>query len=295
MNYLNPETLARIRALELHARQVVDGYLAGMHRSAQHGFAVEFAQHREYAPGDDTRHIDWKVFGRTERYFLKQYELETNLVCWLLVDASESMRYGSGSVTKYDFACLLAASMAYLVLKQNDSIGLATFDNQLRQSLRASGHPSQLQDVLRILMTGAYTEKSRIGNVFHDATDRFNRRGVVMIFSDLFDEVSELIAGLKHLRHQRHEVVIFQILDPAELEFPFRQATLFRGLEQWPELLTDPLGVRDGYLAEFNTFLENVQRECRMNNIDYLRLRTDQDVGHCLAEYLARRAARYTG
>ncbi len=292
MNYLNAETLAKIRALELQARQVVNGYLAGMHRSAQHGFAVEFAQHREYAPGDDTRHIDWKVFGRTERYFLKQYELETNLVCWLLVDASESMRYGSDSRTKYDFACLMAASMAYLVLKQADSIGLATFDSELRQSLRASGHPAQLQDVLRILVAGPSAEKSRIGRVFHDAAERFNRRGVVMVFSDLFDEVAELIVGLKHLRHQRHEVVIFHLLDPAELEFPFRQATLFRGLEQWPELLADPVGIRDGYLAELNSFLNDLQRECRMNNFDYVRLRTDQDVGKCLAEYLARRAAR---
>lgn len=289
MNHLDPQTLKKIRGLEVQARRVVEGYLSGMHRSPHHGFAVEFAQHREYAPGDDVRHIDWKVFGRTERFFLKQYELETNLVCWLLVDASESMGYGSEQITKYDYACAAAASLAYLVLHQTDSVGLATFDAQVRRFLRPAGQPSHLRDVLQLLTSGVSQEKSRIGGVLHEAAERFNRRGVVMVFSDLFDEPSEIIAGLKHLKYQRHDVVVFHVLDGAELDFPFRQSTLFRGLEQLPELLTDPLGVREGYLAELNAYLLEVQRGCRMNNIEYLSLRTDHDLGATLAEFLARR------
>lgn len=292
MTPLDPETLARITALELHARQMVDGYLTGMHRSPQHGFSVEFAQHREYVQGDDIRHIDWKVWGRTERYFLKQYELETNLVCWLLVDGSESMRYASGGVSKYDYACRAAASLAYLISRQADSVGLATFDSQVRGFLRPSSHPTHLKDLLRILVAGPSHEPSRIGGVLHEAADRFARRGIVMVFSDLFDEPEQVLAGLKHLRYLRHEVVVFHMLDPAELEFPFRQTTMFRGLEQLPELLTDPLGVRQGYLDELRKFLEELERGCRLHDIDYLLMNTERDVGLALAEYLSKRAAR---
>jgi uncharacterized protein (DUF58 family) len=283
---LDAETLAQINSLEFHARKVVDGYLSGMHRSPQHGFSVEFAQHREYVPGDDIRHVDWKVWGRTERYFLKQYELETNLVLWLLVDGSESMRYASGSVSKYDYACLAAAALAYLVSRQSDSVGLATFDSRIKAWLRPASQPSHLKDLLRILVEGASSEKSNIGS------DRFSRRGIVMIFSDLFDAPAEILAGLKHLRYSRHEVVVFHVLDPAEADFPFRQATLFKGLEQLPDMLTDPLGVREGYLEELRKFLDELQHGCRLHDIDFVGLQTDRDLGPALAEYLGRRESR---
>lgn len=292
MNPLDPQTLAKIRSLELNARQVVEGYLSGMHRSPHHGFAVEFAQHREYVPGDDIRHVDWKVYGRTERYYLKQYELETNLVGWLMVDASESMKYASGSISKYDYAVQAAAALGYLILQQTDSVGLARFDTQVRQFLRAAGTQTHFKDLLRILVTGAGTETSQLGRVLHEVSDRFNRRGIVMIFSDLFDDVPQLLAGLKHLRYQRQEVILFHVLDPAELEFPFRQSTLFRGFEQYPELLTDPLGIRESYLAEFDQFVHEVKQGCRLHHIDYVLLRTDHDIGHALAQYLSLRAAR---
>jgi uncharacterized protein (DUF58 family) len=292
MQPLDPETLARVRALELRARQTIEGFITGGHRSKHHGFAVEFAQHREYVPGDDIRHIDWKVYGRTQRFHLKQYELETNLVCWLLVDASESMRYGSGEVTKYDLACTAAASLGYLVIQQTDSVGLATFDSQVRQFLRPAAQPTHLKDVCRVLVGGASDQKSRIGSVFHDAAERFTRRGVVAVFSDLFDEPAEVLTGLRHLKYQRHDVVVFHVLDGAEIEFPFRQSTLFHGLEHLPDLLTDPIGVRDGYLSEFNAFRRELQTGCRLNEIDYVELRTDRDLGLALAEYLVKRSAR---
>jgi uncharacterized protein (DUF58 family) len=292
MQTLDPDILARIRSLELRARQTIEGFITGGHRSKHHGFAVEFAQHREYVPGDDIRHIDWKVYGRKERYYLKQYELETNLVCWLLVDASESMRYGSGAITKYDLACTAAASLGYLVVQQTDSVGLATFDSEVRQFLRPASQPAHLKDVCRLLVGWASNEKSRIGPVLHEAADRFTRRGVVAVFSDLFDEPSEVLKGLQHLKHQRQDVIVFHVLDAAEIEFPFRQSTLFHGLEQLPDLLTDPVGVREGYLKEFNAFRKELQTGCRLHQIDYVELRTDRDLGLSLAEYLVKRASR---
>src|SRR5262249_26698365 len=246
--YLDPLTLAKVRGLELQARLIVEGYLSGMHKSPYHGFSVEFAQHREYVPGDDIKHVDWKVWGRTEKYFLKQYEEETNLVCWLLVDVSESMRYGSGPVTKYDYACMTAASLAYLILHQQDSAGLVTFDDQVRRFLKASSQPSHLKEMVHALNQGTGNEKTRLGAIFHDMAERINRRGIVFVLSGLFDDVPQIVAGLKHLRHKRHEVVVFHVWDAAELDFPFQEATLFRGLEAAGELLTDPRSLRSGYL-----------------------------------------------
>ena len=244
--YLDPLTLAKVRGLELQARLVVEGYLSGMHKSPYHGFSVEFAQHREYVPGDDIKHVDWKVYGRTGRFYLKQYEEETNLVCWLLVDVSESMRYGSGPVSKYDYACMAAAALAYLILQQQDSVGLVTFDNQVRQFLKPSSQPSHLKEIVHVMNQGAAHEKTSLAPIFHDLAERINRRSIVVLLSDLFDDVPTILAGLKHLRHKRHEVVVLHVLDGAELDFPFQEATLFRGLEQYPELLTDPRALRQG-------------------------------------------------
>jgi uncharacterized protein (DUF58 family) len=288
-NYLDPRVLARVRGLELQARLLVEGYLAGMHRSPHHGFAVEFAQHREYVPGDDLKHLDWKVYGRTGRFYLKQYELETNLVCWLLIDGSASMGYRSGDVSKYDYACMAAAGLAYLIVQQADSVGLAAFDAQLRQFLRPSSTPSHLKELVRALGTGPAKAETRVGTVLHELAERLKQRGLVMLFSDLFDDVPTIISGLQHLRHERHEVVVFHILDAAELDFPFEDATLFRGLEQPAELLTDPRGLRQSYLRELNAFQEELRRGCRGLKVDLVPLRTDGDLGTALARYLAYR------
>jgi uncharacterized protein (DUF58 family) len=290
--YLDPATLAKMADLELQARLIVEGYLSGMHKSPYHGFSVEFVQHREYAPGDDIKHVDWKVFCRTERYFLKQYEEETNLICWLLVDVSESMRYRSGSLSKYDFACLLAAALAYLILHQQDSAGLVTFDEQIRHFVRPASQPSHLKEIVRVLNRGAGAAKTRLAPIFHDLAERIKRRGIILILSDLFDEIEDLLNGLKHFRHKRHEVVLFHILDGAELDFPFQEPTLFRGLEQYAELLTDPRSLRDGYLTQIGNFVADLQRGCRAQNIDYVPLRTDANLTVALSGYLAHRSSR---
>jgi uncharacterized protein (DUF58 family) len=290
--YLDPVTLAKMGDLELQARLIVEGYLSGMHKSPYHGFSVEFVQHREYVPGDDIKHVDWKVYGRTERYFLKQYEEETNLICWLLVDVSESMQYRSGPVNKYDYACMVAAALGYLILHQQDSAGLVTFDERIRHFLRPASQPSHLKEMVKILNLGAGQAKTRLAPLFHDLAERITRRGIIFILSDLFDEVEDLMKALKHLRHKRHEVVIFHILDGAELDFPFQEATLFRGLEQYPDLLTDPRSLRDGYLAEIGDFIRELQRGCRQQNIDYVPLRTDTNLTVALSSYLAHRLTR---
>jgi uncharacterized protein (DUF58 family) len=290
--YLDPVTLAKIEGLDLQARLIVEGYIAGLHKSPYHGFSVEFAEHREYAPGDDIKHVDWKVWSRTDKLYLKQYEEETNLITYLLLDTSESMRYRSNGVSKFDYARFIAAALAYLVLQQQDSVGLATFDGAVRQFLRPSSHASHLKQILHVMDETTADQKSDMSTIFHDLAERFKKRGLVIVLSDLFDDVPNVLAGLKHFRHRRHEVVVFQVLDPAELDFPFEDTTLFKGLEQMGELLSEPRALRRAYQDEFNSFLTEVRRGCRGNYMDHVLMRTDQRLDVALSAYLAARMAR---
>lgn len=293
-SYLNPEILSRIEGLALRARLIVEGYVSGVHRSPFHGFSIEFAEHREYTPGDDLRYVDWKVFGRTDKFYLKQYEEETNLVCNLLLDTSESMAYRSdgAALSKLEYAKCVAAALAYLVLHQQDSIGLATFDREIRALAHPSSNPSQLQQVLHLLEQAAGASKTETGPIFHNLAERFRKRGIVIVLSDLFDDVPSMLAGLKHLRHRRHEVVLFHVLDPAELEFPFRRVTMFEGLEELPKVLVDPPALRKAYLKEFHGYLRQLKQACRMQRIDYVLMRTDQSFDVALSTYLASRSGR---
>lgn len=290
-SYLQPETLAKLHGLELRARHIVEGYVSGVHRSPFHGFSIEFAEHREYVPGDDLRYVDWKVFGKTDKFYLKQYEEETNLVCYLLVDCSESMRFKSDDapLSKLEYAQTVAASLAYLILQQQDSVGLATFDNELRSLVRASSNPSHLKQLLYVMEHTSAERKTRTGPIFHDLAERLKKRGVVVILSDLFDDVPTMLAGLKHFRHRRHEVILFHVLDPAELDFPYRNTTLFKGLEQLPDVLTDPRALRQAYLQEFGKFTQSVRKGCRHQHIDYVEMRTDASLEVALSSYLASR------
>lgn len=291
--YLNPQTLASLDGLDLQARLVVEGYVAGMHPSPYHGFSVEFAEHREYVPGDDIRHVDWKVWSKTDKLYLKQYEEETNLLLYLLLDTSESMGYAStGNISKLHYAQIVAASLAYMVLQQQDSVGLATFDDGVRRYVRPAGQPSHLKELIHAIDTNPARAKSDMEAVFHDLAERFKKRGVVVVLSDMFDDVNRIVAGLKHLRHRRHEVIVFHVLDPAELDFPFRETTLFKGLEGLPDVLTEPYALRKAYQSEINAFLDEMKKGCRMIDIDYVPLRTDWDLDAALSSYLAARANR---
>ncbi len=292
--YLDPQTLASLQGLELRARSIVEGYVSGVHKSPFQGFSIEFAEHREYAPGDDLRYVDWKVFGKTDKVYLKQYEEETNLVSYMLIDTSESMRYKSEYValSKLEYAQCIAASLSYLILQQQDSVGLVTFDNEIRSLVRASSNPSQLKQLLHLMEQTVPQSKTNTGPIFHELAERLKKRGVVLILSDLFDDVGSMLAGLKHFRHRRHEVILFHVLDPAEITFPFNQTTMFKGLEQLPEVLTDPRSLRKAYLEEFQAFQRQVRVGCRTQGIDYFEMRTDQPLDVALSTYLARRMAR---
>ncbi|WP_422926060.1 DUF58 domain-containing protein [Singulisphaera sp. PoT] len=272
---------------------VVEGYVAGMHPSPYHGFSVEFAEHREYVPGDDIRHVDWKVWSKTDKFYLKQYEEETNLLLYLLLDTSESMGYASGrNVSKLRYAQYVSAALGYLVLQQQDSVGLAMFDDMVRRYMKPAGQPSHLKEIIHLMDVTPARQKSDLGIVFHDLAERFKKRGIIAVFSDFFDEVPRIIAGLKHLRHRRHEVIVFHILDPAEIEFPFRDTTLFKGLEGMPEVLTEPHALRKAYQEELNAYLNEMKRGCRTIDIDYVPMRTDQELDVALSTYLAARATR---
>jgi uncharacterized protein (DUF58 family) len=309
--YLDPKFLARISRLEVKARLIVEGFISGLHKSPYHGFSVEFAEHREYVPGDDIRHIDWKVFGRSDRFYIKQYEEETNLKAYILLDVSQSMAYpyasnplsnaaplkggaggepGNARVSKFEYGTYVAAGLAYLLLRQQDAVGLALFDDRVRSFINPSSNPSHLQALLGEIEGSSLKEKTNVGSIFHEFADRIKRKGLILIVSDLFDDAEHLKRGLKHLRYKNHEVVVFHILDEDELTFPFRRMSLFEGLEGLPELLANPQALREAYLVELNTYLADVRKVCRDTHIDYVKLSTADHLDVALSAYLAKRA-----
>lgn len=292
----DPRLLAKLEGLELRARRAVEGYVSGLHSSPFRGFSVEFAEHREYVPGDDLRFLDWKVFGRSDKFYLKQFEEETNLVVYLVVDVSRSMTFRSPDApwSKLECASCMAASLAYLVLKQQDSAGLATVDDQIRSWVRPAGHPPQFKQIVRTLETAKPTEKTGLGALLHRLAEQCDRRGLVVLVSDLFEDPEKLTQGLRHFRHRKHDLVVFQVADPAEIHFPYRDATLFRGLEGEPPLLTDPRGLRSAYLKAWGEFQQGIQRACRSHGADYALHSTDQPLDRALTAFLSKRLARRT-
>lgn len=275
--YLNPQTLAELGGLHLAARRIVEGYLTGLHRSPLQGHSVEFAEHREYVPGDDLRYVDWKVFGRSDRYFLKQFEEETNLSCYLLLDSSESMSYRSNEdgFSKFEYARILAAALGYLVIQQQDAAGLACFSDRVSDFVRAAGTPPHLKQMIDVLDQSVCGGKTTLGPMLHDLSNQIRKRSVVIVISDLFDDPASLALGLKRLHHRRHDVRVLQVLDPAELEFPFEEPTLFHGLEQLPDQMAEPRSLRQAYLDEFSSFLQDVRRVCRELGFTHTVARTD--------------------
>jgi len=293
--YLDPKVLSKITRLDLQARLVVEGFISGMHRSPFHGFSVEFASHREYVPGDDIKHIDWKVQAKTDRYYIKQYEQETNLKATFLVDASESMHYGHDGgrdgLNKYRYAATTAASLAFLLLQQQDAVGLAVFDEELRTYIPAVGSPSQIKTFVHALATNEPKAKTSLEPICHSLAEKIARRGIVCVVSDLFTDIDGLMHGLEHFRHYGHEVMVLHIMDEDELTFPFQGNTMFRGLEDTGRLLVEPRALREGYLAAMESFCHDVQRRCIANRIDYKRISTADHLDAALLAFLAARAA----
>ncbi len=289
--YLDPKVINKISKLEIKARLIVEGFISGQHKSPYHGFSVEFAEHREYVPGDDIRHVDWKVFGKSDRYYIKQYEEETNFRAHLLLDTSESMSYASGPVSKFDYGCYVAASLAHLIIQQQDSVGLTTFDEKIQKFLPVSSNPAHLKLILSELSSSRPAgKKTRFGPILHELAERITRKGLVMVISDLFDDPQEILLGLQHLRHKKHEVILFHVLDEHEISFPFDDMTKFEGLEGYEPLICQPRSIRQAYLEEVNRFIDEVKKGCRSYNIDYVQLTTDRPLDVALTAYLATRA-----
>lgn len=287
--FLPPEAVARIARLEILARNVVEGFLSGLHRSPYFGQSVEFAQHREYAPGDDIRRIDWKVWSKTDRYYIKQYEEETNLRTTLLVDLSESMLFGSGKLTKYEYACQIAAAMSYLLLRQQDAVGITTFDSEIRARVEPSSKQNHLHAILATLDQGQPTQKTDLQRLLAQVADEQNRRGLIIVISDLFVDRAGLFKGLKLLRTRGHDVMVMHVMDDQELDFNYAGTTKFEGMEQMGDLVCDPRSLREGYLEAVKAFVEDLRRNCARQMIDFQTIRTSEHLDAALAYYLTHR------
>jgi len=284
---LDPVAISRAETLGLHARMLVEGYMAGEHKSPYHGFAIEFAQHREYAPGDDLRHLDWKVLGRTDRYYIKQYEQETNYVAHMLLDGSESMKYGSGKYTKLEFGKMLVACLSYMILHQRDAVALNIFDNATRDYLPRSNSHTMIHKVLTTLAGFNPTNQTNIAAVLHDMAVQIRRRGIVIIVSDLFDDEQKILDGIQHLRFGGNEVIVFHTLDPYELEFPFTGLVEFHGLESIPKILTRPQEIKKTYMRELEAFRTTLREGCERNQCHYVPVNTGHPLHEALSGYLA--------
>jgi uncharacterized protein (DUF58 family) len=287
--FLHPQTIARISRLDLRARQVVEGFISGMHKSPVFGHSIEFVQHREYTVGDDLRHLDWKVWSKTDRYYVKQYEAETNLRCNFVVDVSESMHYGRGPLNKYEYACTIGACMAYMLLRQQDAAGILTFDSAVRHIVPARSQMTHMDALVNAMHISKPREKTDILSILRRVTESIPGRGMVVLISDFLVDREQLVKGLELLCQRRHDILVFHVLDSDEMEFPFSGTTRFEGMEEQPNLLCDPRALRAGYLEALEEYLVEVRRACTRLGIDYQFVRTDDYLDAVLAKFLHKR------
>ena len=290
--FLHPEAIKRIARLDLRAQHIVEGFLSGMHRSPYFGQSVEFLQHREYAPGDDLRHVDWKVWARQDRLYIKQFEEDTNMRVNLLVDVSSSMAYGEGHLNKYEYAATIATSLAFLILKHQDAVGCLTFDDKVRAKIQTLSKKTQLASIIQSLEVNEPKDKTDLGNIFVQAAETYPRRGMMIVVSDLFGDVAATMKGLRLLRQRGHDILVFHVMDDDELEFPFTGPTRFEDMESDTRLNCNPKALREGYLEALQEFLDEVRRECAKNAIDYALVKTSDPLDAVLAQFLSRRMAR---
>lgn len=291
--FLDPAVLASISNLELRAKGVVEGFLNGLHKSPYRGFSVEFTDYRHYHPGDDIRHIDWKLYARSDKYYIKQYEDETNVSCHILLDCSASMGYQSQSVSKLEFAKTLASALAYFMMGQRDAVGLFTFDEALRAYLPARYRKAHLMQILTALAQLEPGKKTNLLRPISDLAFSLNRKSLIVLISDLLDEEESMVRSLKHLRFKGNDVIVFHVLDPAELTFPFEQIAEFEDLETQESLATVPSAIRQTYLEELALFCEMCRRQCQLHGIDYHLLNTSEPLEVALSSYLTKRTKSF--
>ena len=287
-NYFDPKVLAGISNLALRARWVVEGLMSGVHKSRAKGFSVEFEEHREYSPGDEIRRIDWKALGKFDRYFIKEYEDETNLRAYLLLDASASMNYASDGITKFDYACTLTASLAYLILKQQDAAGVVTFSNRVEAFIPPRAKRDYLTQILHALENRGPGGETNVGKILDDIAGQIKRRGLIILVSDLLDEPAQILKGLRQFRFKGNDVIVFHVMDPAELNLPFDGNILFEDLETANlRVMTDPRTIRTTYQQVINEFIADMRKQCHDNAIDYQLISTATPLDRALASYLS--------
>jgi len=289
--YLDPQLFAKVANLKLVARLVVEGVIAGLHRSPYHGFSVEFSEYRKYCIGDDLKNLDWKVFAKSDKYYIKTFQEETNLKCYLVLDTSGSMAFSDGKrLSKFQYACYCAAAMAYLMTRQQDAVGLVAFDRTIHTYLVPRSNPQHLRDILATLEKLRPSSETNISGAFHQLAERIKRRGLIIVFSDLLDDPEGMMTGLAHFRHKKHEVVVFHILDDNEVDFPYDDLVDFEDLETGKRLQVHARLLRDQVREKVAEFLRTIQGRCAEHAIDYVRLRTSLPIHLALINYLSKRS-----
>jgi uncharacterized protein (DUF58 family) len=290
LKYLQPAVVAQLANMELRARLVVEGFITGLHKSPYHGFSVEFIEHRPYMPGDEIKHIDWKAYGKTDRFYIKQFEEETNLKSYLIVDASRSMNYASkGNIKKFEYASYVAAALSFMMIEQRDAVGLTLFDEGIRVLLPPRATRSYLKEILKELESAQPANKTGTSASLNLIAEQIKRRGLVIVLSDLFDTPESVMTALKHFRHKGHDVIVMQVLDPLERSFAFDGDAIFKDLETREELMTQPWHIQKAYQQSMQEFLDFYKRQCRDNNIDYVLMDTSTSFDKALFEYLNKR------
>ncbi|KAA3617468.1 MAG: DUF58 domain-containing protein [Calditrichaeota bacterium] len=287
--YLKQGILSSINSLEFLAKHIVEGFITGLHKSPFHGFSVEFSQHRPYMQGDSLKHIDWKVFARSDRYYIKQFEEETNLRCSLLLDISSSMNYKSNDISKLEYASVLTASLAYLMLKQRDATGLMLFDESIKKELPVKSVPVYIKDIILALSEVKTGNDTNITHALHSIAERIKRRGLIIIISDLLDDPQKVLSGLKHLRYNKHEIIVFHIVDDQEIDFDFKGEFIFEDLENKSKIKADSRYIQQEYLRQIKKHYSFLKNSFYENHIDYIRIRTSEPIESALSDYLLKR------
>ena len=287
--YLSADTISKLENLHIKAKKVVEGFIVGLHKSPYHGFSVEFSEHRAYGAGDEIRHIDWKLWGKTDRYFVKQFEEETNLKSYLLIDQSFSMNYHSEKISKLDYAKILAASFSYMLIKNQDAVGLYMFDSKIKKSIVPRSTKGHLNLLLSEMEKIKPKKNTNIANALHQCAEKIQKKGLVILISDLMDNRQEILTGLKHFLYKGHEVILFHVLDPKEINFNFNDRIRFKDMETGQEIITDPRQFKKNYQKKINELINFYQKNCGQHSIDYMTVSTDQSLDIALTEYLIKR------
>lgn len=286
---LDPKIVSKISSLDLRAKNIVEGFLIGLHKSPYHGFSVEFSEHRQYIPGDEIKDIDWKVYAKTDKFFIKQYEEETNLKSYIIIDTSKSMAYTSSELSKFNYAITLGAALAYLLFDQNDAVGLVLYSDKINNLIEPRASKTNLIEILKVLAKSKPDGKTETLSCLNEISEKIKKRGLVIVISDLLDNLENTITALKKFRLRKNEVIVFHLLDPKEKTFEFSKDAIFKDLESNDEILTQPYQIRGSYRELFEKFIEKLKRELLNNLIDYNLITTDQTFDKALLEFLKKR------